>query len=290
VNSCTIFALKSPHQVTVAGVALFADYVSLRKNYEEKAVRIFGDLLLAVGFIFLILFVLAAFGGGGIGWVPFLVSGMLIATGANLRKSGRGLLREKPAQADAKANAAAAATGQTSSAAPEFSIVEMPMTADVAAAIMGQAAHYWRNVKRVVTFFFIFFVVLGVVLDYGVSDVTPRHAFLVIFPLIGLASVVMIGGISWLTIQRPARRDLKSATYLRSTGPLEIVDISGGAILRLADRSFLVNGTAGAPELSNLNWGRVDYSPHGHVILAAWDRNGRSVYCLSGYKLGTATA
>ena len=58
--------------------------------------RIFGDLLLALGIIFLILFVLAEFGGGGMGAVPFIISGVLIVTGANLRSAGGGILRKKP--------------------------------------------------------------------------------------------------------------------------------------------------------------------------------------------------
>ena len=94
------------------------------------------------------------------------------------------------------------------------------------------------------------------------------------------------GGISWLSVQRPARHDLSSATYLRTTGPLGLVYIYGGAILRLADRSFIVNGKEGIPALSSISWGTVDYSPHGHMILSAWNSKGKSVYCLPGYKLG----
>jgi hypothetical protein len=42
-------------------------------------------------------------------------------------------------------------------------------------------------------------------------------------------------------------------------------------------------------ELSTLGWGRVDYSPHGHVILAAWDNQGRTVYALPGYTVSSGT-
>jgi hypothetical protein len=31
----------------------------------------------------------------------------------------------------------------------------------------------------------------------------------------------------------------------------------------------------------------VDYSPHGHVILGAWDKDGRCVYSLLGYSGGS---
>jgi len=101
--------------------------------------------------------------------------------------------------------------------------------------------------------------------------------------LIGIASALMIYGLSWLTSMKPVRRDLRGTTYLRTTGPVEVVSLGNGAMLRLADRAFLIDQRYGATELGALGWGRVDYSPHGHVILGAWDKDGRSVYCLPGY-------
>jgi hypothetical protein len=82
------------------------------------------------------------------------------------------------------------------------------------------------------------------------------------------------------TSSSPSQR---GASYLRTTGPVEVVSLGNGAMLRLADRAFLIDQRYGATELANLGWGRVDYSPHGHVILGAWDRDGRSVYSLPGY-------
>lgn len=252
--------------------------------------RIFGDLLLALGIIFLILFILAAVGGGDMGYAPFLVAAVLIATGANLRSSGQGLLRARPEAATGTTSAAGAAGAKTPSTPPEFSVVEMPMTPEVAAAVATQGAHYWRDVKRVILFFFAFFVALGIVIDVADKDVTQKHIFLFVFIFIGVATAIMIGGISWLTVQRPVRRDLTSKSYLRATGPLRIVDISGGAILRLADRSFIVNGNGGVAQLRDLDWGTVDYSSSGHVILGAWDNTGKSVYRLAGYSTGVAVA
>jgi len=243
--------------------------------------RIAGDLMLVLGIIFLILFVMAEFGGGGVGASPFLVSGFLIALGANLRRSGGEILQAKPTPAGTSASSGA--KGQE--APPKFSTVEMPMTPEVATTIAEQSARAWKLVKRVVLFFFLFFIVLGVVLDMADKDVAIPHVFLIIFPAIGVAAAIMIGGISWLTTQEPVHRDLHGKNYLRTTGPLEVGDISGGAILRLADRSFIVNGTGGVNELRNLDWGRVDYSPHGHIILGAWDAKGKSVYSAPGYKL-----
>jgi hypothetical protein len=131
--------------------------------------------------------------------------------------------------------------------------------------------------------FCVLFVGLGIVL--GATDKTPGEGmtFLMIFGLIGIASGSMIYGIWWLTAMKPVRRDLRGTTYLRTTGPVEVVSLGNGAMLRLADRAFLIDQRYGATELGALGWGRVDYSPHGHVILGAWDKDGRSVYCLPGY-------
>ena len=60
-------------------------------------------------------------------------------------------------------------------------------------------------------------------------------------------------------------------------------------MLRLADRAFLMDGRSGMVELSNVDWGCVDYSPHGHMILGAWDGEGRSVYCLPGYTVASGS-
>jgi hypothetical protein len=240
--------------------------------------RIWGWVLLILGILFLIMFVLAEFGGGHVGFVPFFVSGFLILMGWNLRKSGRGILQSKPAE-----NAGAGSPGQSSAPAAEFSTVELPLTPEIVAVIVRQSARAKRLLTYVAGGFCVLFVGLGIVL--GATDKTPGEGkiFLAIFGLIGVASGLMIYGIWWLTAMKPVRRDLRGTTYLRTTGPVEVVSLGNGAMLRLADRAFLIDQRYGATELRALGWGRVDYSPHGHVILGAWDKDGRSVYCLPGY-------
>jgi hypothetical protein len=64
---------------------------------------------------------------------------------------------------------------------------------------------------------------------------------------------------------------------------VQVAPVLGGATLRLADRAFLMNGNGGMAALSKLGRGRVDYTPHGHLVLGAWDSEGRNVYALPGY-------
>ncbi len=157
------------------------------------------------------------------------------------------------------------------------------MTPQVAAIIASQSARSKRILLYIVAALLLLFVGLGVVL--AATDKTPGEGltFLMIFGGMGVASAVLIYGLSWLTTLKPVRRDLSGTTYLRTTGPVSVVTVAGGGMLRLADRAFLMNGRGGMKELSLLNWGSVDYSPHGHVILGARDSQGRSVYCLPGY-------
>lgn len=245
--------------------------------------RIWGTVLLVLGILFLIMFALAEFGGAHIGVVPFFVSAFLMLMGWNLRKSGKGILQSKPVENAGVGSPAMA--GQSNTAAAEFSTVELPLTPEIAAVITRQTARAKRLLYYVAGGFCVLFIVLGLVL--GVTDKTPGEGmtFLLIFGSIGVASGLMIYGIWWLTAMKGVRRDLRGTTYLRTTGPVEVVSLGNGAMLRLADRAFLIDQRYGATELGALGWGRVDYSPHGHVILGAWDKDGRSVYSLPGYNV-----
>jgi hypothetical protein len=217
--------------------------------------------------------------------VPFFVSAFLVLMGWNLRKSGRGILQSKPVVEHPGAQISAT-PGQSAAPAPEFSTVELPLTPEIAAMIKRQSARAKRILLYVVAGCLIFFSALGGVLS--ITDKTPGQGgtFLAVFGSIGVASAGLIYGISWLTSFRLIGRDLRGTTYLRTTGPVEVVSMGNGAMLRLADRAFLIDQRYGARELGVLGWGRVDYSPHGHVILGAWDKDGNSVYCLPGYNVG----
>jgi hypothetical protein len=250
--------------------------------------RIWGWILFILGIVFLLLFALAEFGGGHIGYIPFFVAGFLVVMGWNLRTSGKGILQTKSAATAEHTNAqTATASGQIPAApAAEFSTVELPLTPDVAALIARQSGRTRKIVLYTVTGFLVGFAALGAVL--GATDHTGNgNAFLLVFSGVGVGSVIMIYGIFWLSSQRAVNRDLRGTNYLRTTGPVQVVSMPGGGMLRLADRAFMIDRRYGMTELSRLGWGRVDYSPHGHVILAAWDREGRSVYCIPGYSAGS---
>lgn len=250
--------------------------------------RILGYVVLVIGILFAILFALAELGGGHLGLVPFYVSFILIVIGGTLARSGKGIVQEKPAAAPGQVSTQTApAPGQPAAPAGGFSTVEIPLTPEVAALIARQSARAQRILLYIVGGFLVFFVGLGAVI--GATDKTPGEGrtFLFIFGGIGVVTAFLIYGISWLTTQRPVRRDLRGTTYLRTTGPVQVVSMRGGGLLRLADRAFLMNGRGGMKQLSSLNWGTVDYSPHGHVILGAWDREGRFVYSLPGYGGGS---
>jgi hypothetical protein len=251
--------------------------------------RIWGWVLLILGFLFLLLFTLAEFGGGHLGFVPFFVSGFLILMGFRLRASGKGIVQAKPAAADQPGVAQSAPPAPAAAPAVQFSTVELPLTPDVAAVVATQKARTRRILLWIVGGMLVLFVGLGVVL--GATDHTPGEGqtFFLFFAGIGIISAGLIYGISWLTTQKPVRRDLAGTTYLRTTGPVSVVRMGSGGMLRLADRAFLMDGRYGMKELSVLGYGTVDYTPHGHVILAVWNREGRCVYTLPAYGPASGT-
>jgi len=236
--------------------------------------------------LFLILFGFAELGGAHLGILPFIISFMLIAAGSRFLTSGKGILQSKP-QTNAQYSTAPSVPGQTAALASQTSTVEMPLTPEVAALIAHQSTHSKRILLYVAGGFLVLFAGMGVVAF--AMDNTPGEGAVALGFLggIGVLSAILIYGISWLTNQKPVRRDLHGTNYLRTTGPIEVVPISSGAMLRLADRAFMMNGRGGMKELSKLSRGKVDYTPHGHVILAAWDAEGRRVYCLPGYNAGS---
>jgi hypothetical protein len=281
--------MRSEIQSRLPALELRSNQIEKCAGFKGTFMRIWGYVLLILGIIFLLLFVMAAVGGAKLGIVPYFVSGFLILMGFRLRNSGRGLVQQKPAATAGIAGAEAAPGQIAASDAAEFSTVELPLTPEVAALLVRHNAHSQKILLYIAGGCIVFFAVLGVVIAATVKTPDDSHILLPLFGGIGLASACMICGISWLTTQRPVRKDLRGTTYLRTTGPVKVATMSGGGMLRLADRAFMMNGRNGMTELSKLGWGRVDYSPHGHVILGAWDKDGNNVYCLPGYSAGSGT-
>ncbi len=243
--------------------------------------RIVGYVLLVVGILFLVLFALAQFGGAHLGVLPWLISFFLSSAGWSLARSGKGLVRASP-----QAAGSAVAAGPPTAEATTFTVA-LPMTPEAAAVIKRQALRSTRIPLYIAGGFFALFFLVGVVVD--VVDRTPGEgsSLFIVFALIGVATGVLIAAISLIST-RPYGRDVNETTFLRTTGPIEVASMgmwSVAAILRLADRAFLINLPAERAALGKLNHGTVDYSTHGHVILAAWDSQQRVAYCAPGYKI-----
>ena len=227
--------------------------------------------MLIASSLFLILFVMAELGGGHVGVLPFFISAFLAAMGWSFVKSGRAIVQGQ-----------APAGGIT-----EPATVEMPMFPGIAIVVAQQNARDWRRVLYVAGGFIVLFAVIGALIDLFNAAPGMGSAMLGAFGGLGVVTAVIIAGLSWLAMRLPVKHDLRAAHYLRTTGPMQVVAIpfSTGATLRLADRAFLMNGTAVIRALGSINRGTVDYSAHGHVILAAWDSQGRKVYGAPGYNV-----
>jgi hypothetical protein len=253
--------------------------------------RSWGTVLLVSGSVFMALFVAAELVKARVGFSLFLISSFLIVVGWTLRNSGMGIVQSNPAPSPSQTPQQAHATpDQLSVRTAQFPTIELSLTPEVAALIAQQGA----GTKRFVLYLSGGCIVLFILLAAGINAMEGSpgggHDLFFFFCGVGVFCSALMYGISWLTTQKPVRRDLGGATYLRTTGPVQVVRIGGGAMLRLADRAFLMKSRRGMAELKNLSWGSVDYSPHGHVILGAWDREGRPVYCLPGYDGGAAAA
>lgn len=98
---------------------------------------------------------------------------------------------------------------------------------------------------------------------------------------VGLSTGIIITALAVLCGERPLHRDMREPTYLRTAGPVELVGLKFGHILRLSDRAIPMDRKP-ARAVRNLNWATVDYSRHAKLVLAVWDRAGNPVYQFSG--------
>ncbi len=236
--------------------------------------RILGTIMLVMGIIFAALFVIIAF-SGELNSGAFFIPVVLIVIGLTIRNAATGILQQQPSATSGGAAAAQSGAGPT---------VELPVTPQVTDAISRYGARSRRLVLWLTAGAFVFMLGIGIVLGLFDQDRKEGRQMMVILGGVGVVSSAMIGGISWLTSLRPIQRDLGSTVYLRTTGPVQTISIRGGYMLRLADRGFIMNGRGGASELATLGSGTVDHSPHGHVIIAVWNREASEVYTLPGYK------
>jgi hypothetical protein len=102
--------------------------------------------------------------------------------------------------------------------------------------------------------------------------------------ILGLCLAVGVGGTMILKGELPWRRDLREPTYLRTSGPVQVVFQRGAYTLRLADRAFAPTRSPATACLAKLNWAIVDHCRHSHTILGVWDRTGANVFLFPGYQ------
>lgn len=232
--------------------------------------RIWGYIILIVGILFSILFLLANLHGAHIKVLPFVISLLLIFSGLKLVKSGKGILQtESPSMGISK----------------EIYTEKIPMSHEIASVIKKQSARTWKIIRYLAFGYVIFFFALGALIGFSDKKTHDAIGLAVAFSIPGIMVALITVGAFWLLAARPVRKDLNEKNYLRTKGPIKVIPFLGGAILQLADRAFLINGRNGIKELSTVNEGTIDYSPHSHVIFAAWDKQGHSVYRLEGYNI-----
>ncbi|HMK37506.1 MAG TPA: hypothetical protein VK463_20710 [Desulfomonilaceae bacterium] len=230
--------------------------------------RIFGLALMIVGIVFEVLLLLALLGGGKDLVLGMLISAGLIVTGWKLRTYGQGISQQQ---------SAAASEVSPEAQPPHSPTVEMPVTQAISAAFIRQVARWRRITAIIIACGMAFFLVPAVGIYLAMSSPLSHISFPIILAATALFFGLIVGVIHVFQREIPVRRDLRDATYLRTVGPVQVVSLYGGSLLRLADRAFLAEPPP-AKVLRNLTWATVDYSRHAHVIFEIRDQTGRVVY------------
>jgi hypothetical protein len=239
--------------------------------------RIAGNIFLVLGILMFIAFAIIVSTSdmsAGALVIPVLV----ILMGIQFRRAGSGILRDAPSSTSAPGTGSSAAV----SAETPAGTVEIPMTPEVNAAIAREysRAKKWHWILIVAPL--VLFFALGLALGTSGDNPEEKRQYFVIFAGLGVFLAALFGLILWLWLVRPVAADLGATSFLRTTGPVELVYIRNGYVLRLADRAFILRGRECVKPLKALGWGTVDHSPRGHVVLAAWDRQGNSVFVAPG--------
>jgi len=233
--------------------------------------RIFGIVLFILGITFELLFTIALLGGAEVSPTAFGVGAMLIVSGWRLRTYGRGIGQRRASRAP------------VANSASHFGTVELPLTPAASTLISREIARSRRVTAIVIASGMSFFLLLGAIISLAFSSPGGFS----VFPLMVSASLaygLMMGGILLFSSLRPVCRDLRESTILRTSGPVELVPLFGGYLLKLMDRSFLLNSRVTAAAMMKLSWATVDYSRHAHLIFEIRDHSGQSVYRLPEYE------
>ena len=208
-------------------------FKTTERNGDKSRMRVAGWILFLFGAFFSVLFVVKVFQGDFP--VRGLVYGLiLMVTGWRLIAYGKGI---------SELNSSAAVSIASAEASPT---IELPLTASVANAIRVLMKKSLRDS------FLVFAVTAGapllimaVILFFDQSALaSPNRAYLAIPVAIFGGAGLLFGGVVLLTSWLPLRRDLRETTYFITSGPIQIVAVMNGNLLRLADRAFLVRKDA----------------------------------------------
>ncbi len=239
--------------------------------------RIAGWILFLFGAFFSVLFVVKVIEG------DFPLRGLLyglilMVTGWRLLAYGKGI---------SELNTSAAASIASGEASPT---IELPLTASVANAIRVLMRKSLRDSFLVFAFTAgAPLLVMAVILYFNPSTLSSPNRFYLWIPVAIFGGCgLLFGGVVLLTSWLPLRRDLRETTYLITTGPIQIVAVMNGSLLRLADRAFIVRKDA-ATQLAGLGWAKVHHTKHAHMILGAWRQSGTSVFLADEYEPDPAT-
>ncbi len=231
--------------------------------------RILGLGIMVVGIISGLLLLLARLGGGQVSATAFIVVALMVGGGWRLRAYGKGLTPRQP-------SAPGSQRGFQSTPAQQAASVELPYTKAMSDVLSRKMKHSRRVTAILIASGMSFFLLVGAVLDFATQPASGFRAL----PFLAAAGLVfgLIVGVIWLlTGDRPIRRDLRESTYRRTSGPVQLVAVYGGWMLRLADRAFLVDARP-AKTLRNVSWAVVDHSRHAHLIFEVKDHSGQRIY------------
>ena len=159
------------------------------------------------------------------------------------------------------------------------------MTPTVRAIIRAALASGWMRYAKGLAAGSVIIVVLGLMVGATTLDLGPEA--LAKFLLLLIGSFVAIVALILVIDVAALWRDLRSDTYLRSTGMITADEEWDYRFFY----KLQVNGVwlrspwtrEGDAPFSVLNGGSVDHTRHAHLVLAIRDADGRDIYLSDGY-------
>lgn len=229
-----------------------------------------GWTLLIAGVVLAVLLGLSLADGGRVsaeGWFAVFIA---TSYGAALRKAKPRQRRTKAADGSAVAN---------------DGTVEVPLTPPLREALRGDLTKTRRRLVMVYAGIAATFIAFGVWLQFDVprnpgvappASIFSGPAALMTAICLGVGVVLLL---VWLPTERRVARDLRETTYLRTTGPVQLVPILSAYQLSIGDQRFIIPSPV-ASVLRTLSWATVDYTRHHHAVLTVAKKDGTVVFQL----------